>query len=178
MIKPIVQNKPYCPEFGDILSGNEYIKTAVHCKAGASFKEVFGDIGRGFIPVIQNPWQFLEKINIIIEGLKKTFQYECPFTHNTYYHFIPIAIVVNYNSTVEQYRQPNFENSWDYLFDLEWVLHMCKMPEIDSIQRSMLGHGYTFATLPDDGSGKFIKALIELDNKDHILGYCWEWYNK
>jgi len=179
MIKPVVQKKPYKPDIGDILSGGEYIKTNVHFGATVDFKTIFGGIGKGFIPLYRNAWQRLEEMNVEVVNLEKAFQYKCPYTENTYYHFMPVAIIINHDSNVEQYRQPNFAHSFhDYLFDLEWILHMDKMPEIDDIGRSMLGHGYTSGTLPSDGSGRFINILIELDNKDHIFGHCWEWYNK
>jgi len=184
MIKPIIQKKPYKPDIGDILSGGEYIKKNVRDVshvAGKSdeFKTFFGDIGKGFISIYGNPWEILEDMNIETADFKKIFQYECPYTGNTYYHFIPIAIIVNHKSDVQQYRQLNFASeSYDYRFDLEWILKMQKIPEIDDIGRSMLGHGFTSGTLPSDGDGKFIRVLIELDNGDHLFGHCWEWYNK
>jgi len=172
MIKAIIQKKPYVPEIGDILSGSEFIVRKV------KNDEKLGN----FIfanAISHNPWITLKKLDIDAEQLKKEFEYKDPFTDNTYYHFIPLAIIVK---DVNVYRKGRYSSKdCDYLFDVEWnTSFVCKdkHPELNSISKSMLGHGYTDGTLPNDGDGKHIEVLIELDNGDFLFGYCWEWYNK
>jgi len=171
LIKPITQKRPYKPDCGDILSGGEYLVRMV------KDKEDLGNL-LGANIVSQNPWSSLKRLGIDTESLKKAFKYHCPYTGNIYYHFIPAAILVK---SVEPYRKyPYDEIDWDWAFDLEWNRERTKEghPELNNVGESMLGHGYTEGTLPSDGSGSFIKVLIELSNGDYLFGYCWEWYNK
>lgn len=176
MIKPVIQKQPYKPEIGDILSGGEYIVRQVGNKEKLEdylFIGVFGN----------NPWHALERLNIDSTKLKEAFKYKCPFSENIYYHFVPVALILK--NGVDSYRnfyeEQNGEGMYsDYLFDLEWIKQMSQdvLPEANTIQMAMLGHGYTDGTLPSDGSGDFINVLIELDNGDFLFGHCWEWYNK
>lgn len=172
MIIPMTQKNPYKPECGDILSGGEYLVKKVENKDKIGdylFISTFGN----------NPWNAIERLGIHSKPLKQAFRYECPFTKNTYYHFIPVALVLN--NGVEQYKKEFKDNpDVDYLFDTKWAksLSMGVLPEANTIQMSMLGHGYTEGTLPSDGGGDFINVLIELDNGDFLFGHCWEWYNK
>lgn len=176
MIKPVKQTTPYKPEIGDILSGGEYLVRKVENKEKLEDYLWIGTFGN-------NPWHAIERLGVDSKELRESFRYECPFTKNTYYHFIPVVLVVK--NGVEQYRD-KFEvdngsgEHNDYLFDLEWTKKMSGgvLPEASSIQMSMLGHGYTVGTLPSDGWGDFINVLIELDNGDFLFGHCWEWYNK
>jgi hypothetical protein len=171
-IKPIIQNSPYVPDCGDILSGGEYIVRKVK-----DSEEMGRFISYGFSV---NPWVSINRMGIDVENLKNVFKYICPYTGNIYYHFLPLAIILSDNSDVNFYRIPPYNTpDWDFFFDLSW--NKCKIYgdyEMSSIAESMLGHGYTDYTLPSDGSGKFIKVLIELSNGDFLFGYCWEWYNK
>jgi hypothetical protein len=173
MINPIIQKKPYTPDNGDILSGGKYIVRKV---------KNIEDLGSllSATALSNNPWKSLKMLNVETEHIRKAFQYLCPYTDNKYYHFIPAAIVIK--NGVDAYRKPNYEDkSFDYLFDLDWVTNCVfqhKHPHLNSIGKSMLGHGYTDGTLPNDGHGNHIEVLIELDNDDYLFGYCWEWYNK
>jgi hypothetical protein len=172
MIKPVIQKKPYKPEIGDILSGGEYLLK----KVGS--KDKLGDVIFA-CAADRNPWESLKKTDIDIDPLKKAFKYECPYTGNIFYHFIPAAIVIK--SDVKVYRKtPLDDKDYDFMFDLDWVKNILKdhHPELDEISQSMLGHGYTYGTLPTDGIGGWIEVLIELDNGDCLFGICWEWYNK
>jgi hypothetical protein len=50
--------------------------------------------------------------------------------------------------------------------------------ELTSIQKSLIGPGYTSGTLKTDGHGKIKTGKIELDNGDWLFVHFWEWYNK
>lgn len=174
-IKPVVQKKPYKPEIGDILSGGEYLVKKI------SNKDRLGP----FIfstTISRNPWESLRQMGIDVDPLIKVFKYECPYTNNIYFHFIPAAILLENKNKAKVYRKPPLDDkSWDFMFNVDWIndnLLRGAHPELDPISLSMMGHGYTKGTLPTDGNGGFIETLIELDSGDHIFGLCWEWYNK
>jgi hypothetical protein len=178
MIQPITQVKPYKPEFGDILSGGEYLVRKVKNKEDLGDYLWVGTFGN-------NPWHAIERLGIDSTKLKAIFRYSCPFTDNVYYHFIPVVVILKngektYRKTFED-ANGGPSTGFDYLFDLEWSRGLTikgVLPEANTIQMTMLGHGYTDGTLPNDGSGDFINVLIELDNGDFLFGHCWEWYNK
>lgn len=161
MIKPIIQKQPFTPDYGDILSGGEYLAREV------KGSEIIGNF-LSTQAINNDPWETLTALSINVAPLKKAFQYSCPYTRNTYYHFIPLAILLIDGHDIDMYRKGYESPSWDFAFNLKWSKQCC----------SMLGHGYTDGTLPSDGSGKHIKVLIELDNGDFLFGYCWLWFNK
>lgn len=173
MIKPVKCEKPYIPETGDIISGGEYIAKRV------LKKEVLGPVIFAYA-VERNPWKSLKGMGIDTTSLEEAFKYECPYTGNTFYHFIPAAIIIK--NDVKVYRKPPYDSKdYNYAFDLEWINESIlkgQHPELGSIAESMLGHGYTSYALPTDGDGGWIEVLIELDNGDYLFGVCWEWYNK
>ena len=41
-----------------------------------------------------------------------------------------------------------------------------------------MGHGYTYCTLPSDGSNHKDVCMIRLDNGDILVGQTWVWFNK
>lgn len=175
MIEPVIQKQPYTPDCGDILSGGEYLVREV------KGSEIIGNF-LSSQAVSDNPWKSLKVLGIDVAPLKKAFQYSCPYTRNTYYHFIPLAILLIEGHDVDMYRKGPYESpSWNFAFDLEWNKKRCHTFDdfgLNRVADSMLGHGYTDGTLPSDGSGEHIRVLIELSNGDFLFGYCWQWYNK
>lgn len=173
MINPVVQRKPYTPKTGCILSGGDFIVKKVE-KTDVLGQVIFACAAE------RNPWVSLKSMGVNSDPLVEAFKYECPYTGNTFYHFIPVAIVIK--NDVDAYRKSPYDlKDFDYMFDLDWInndLLRGQHPELNTISESMLGHGFTTCTLPTDGDGGWIEVLIELDNGDYLFGVCWEWYNK
>lgn len=153
---------------GDILYGKEYIY-------GQMQKEDTGKIAPLITAFSYDPWKTLEIYGIKeIQNLKDLFKYECPWTKNTFYWFVPFGIIV-YGST-DVYKNQKYNH--DFCFDLKWHERMYKFEEPTNLEIAMLGHGYTFGTLPYDGSGSYNMVKIKLSNGDFIAGRVWIWYNK
>lgn len=126
-----------------------------------------------------DPWITLVRYNVDADDLKTMLEYECPFSDNKYYWFIPNLILVK--KSVEIYRQGRLKDKqYDYYFDTAFIKHIHghNIFELDSVRRAFLGHGYTDGTLPSDGEGKLVKAAVALENGDFLLGWTWLWFNK
>jgi hypothetical protein len=50
--------------------------------------------------------------------------------------------------------------------------------EVPNIHDKMLGTGFELGCRPNDGHGKVISLLAELENGDYLQVFTWEWYNK
>lgn len=170
MIKIIPKDKPYTPDIGDILYGNKYVSSACDPKSVTDFLVLTG----------YHLWKSLSYFNIDYEQCMKDFEYQCPFSGNLYYWFVPVALIIRNGS--DKYRPatptPNYED--DYRLDVEWHSSILKhdLEKPNNMVRSFLGHGYTNGTLPSDGSNCLHSVLLNLDNGDSIFGFCWIWYNK
>lgn len=170
MIRPLIAKTRATPEFGNILYGQEYIIDIVEM-------ENQKNPGKGFISLCSsNPWEAAKRLNVDVDEIKESVTYECPFLlGNKHYWMIPTAIIVA--KDIKQYRYPKFSSSmFDHLFDATYTLN--SMRELNSIQKVMLGHGYTHFTLPSDGSIELKEFTIALNNGDKLLMSGWIWYNK
>jgi hypothetical protein len=158
---------------GDILCGQTFI-----------IKQPIIDLSAGhdkLLPLCMtsDPWITLARYNVDASDLKTMLEYECPFSDNKYYWFIPNLILIK--NDVEIYRQGKLKSKeYDYYFDTAFMkqMHGDRLFELDEVQRAFLGHGYTDGTLPSDGSGKLERAAVALENGDFLLGRTWLWFNK
>jgi hypothetical protein len=167
--KPIKQEIPYTPEIGDILSGAEFIKRTT--------PELEDFYEWNYFPANSanlNVWESLKKFGIDISELRRTVEYQCPWSNNRFYHFLPIVVIAN---DLKLYRECFHGDDYMFLGKDMGVTDKYVF-DLNEIHKSMMGHGYTEFTLPIDGHGKWIKVLVELENHDFLFGYCWEWYNK
>lgn len=158
--------------FGDILYCDKYIYGLVE----ESDRE-------RMVPLTSAlPWKAMERFGI--EGastLRDESCYTCPWTDNSYFWFVPYALIINGSPDVYKPKEmpQHLVSQYDYSLDLKWHARYFKNdPPPSDIQLALLGHGYTSFTLPSDGSGSVWKTKIQLSNGDFIAGFMWVWYNK
>lgn len=170
VIRPILAEPCAEPEYGNILYGSEYIWDIEKIESLNNPETKFISLRS------PNPWEAAKRLNVNADTLKESLLYECPFIHgNKYFWMIPTAIVVC--EDIKQYRKPNYSSSMlDFMFDNKLSLNSLR--ELDVIQKTMLGHGYTYFTLPDDGVNELKEFTINLNNGDKLLMSGWVWYNK
>lgn len=155
----------------------------------------------GFISlynVTAHPFQALKVLGIEAADLKAESLYTCPYTNYDHFGIMPTAVL---SENVEAYR-PALEirgsnHGADFALDCDFHrsertdkqivegetcdetgYHFSGLFELTSVQRSLLGTGYTVGTLMSDGHGAIKHGRIELDNGDWLFVHFWEWYNK
>lgn len=178
--KKIEDNEKVCP-IGDILYGEEYfIKPYdVH----------YGQVK--FLPVTAiryNPWKCLKGLGIDYEEFQKELAYEDFVSDNIYYWAVPVFL---FSDKVDEIVDNTKDIYWKDLYkDHDWQArsyfrefedddnpwkHEFVMP---SISESLMGHGYTFGTIPSDGHGGKKNAIVELSDGSFLGCKVWVWYNK
>jgi len=170
---PKINNKRYTPEYGDILYGDEYIAGKVELK-DIKHPILLSNFGN-------NTWETLKKFEIDYEMLQKRVTYECYMTGNKYYWFLPMMILCGYSTKAYRGLSSFSDPYFNMLFDEEWTLQFLEgysVENINKIQQSLLGHGYTLGTLPSDGSNSIEVVWVEMSNGDKLVGFCWIWHNK
>jgi hypothetical protein len=155
-------------ENGDLMGGSEYFYDVYNDKY--SEREYFYLEG-----ISHNTWKSL---NTILNEKVEPPTYKCPWTDNSFYSLIPLAIM---STDIHKYKDsvkiPSFK--LDMIFDFEWTSYHFPVNEHNhDISKSLLGHGYTFCTLPYDGSPGTELTLMELSNGDHVICKSIIWYNK
>lgn len=175
MFEAIKQSSPYKHPHGDILYGKEFI--AARAEDLESLRPILPLTGPR---VGHNPFAGLNMVfGVEVVDLQKVFEYIDPWYSNTYFWWVPHAMVIR--NGVECYKKLRapVDTALDFFLDTDWHNSNDRFTfELNWITRSMLGHGYTSGTLPSDGSRELIPVLVELDNGDAIFGYCWVWFNK
>lgn len=175
---------PYHHEYGDLILGNEkYVSE--YLESMLKGKGVFrlGYAG-------ENTWNVLEKMGY--ENAKAVCaetSYECPYTDNKYYSIQPLCIITD----DEQIQADKFISAdgkykpywYDMACDRDWVMREVKhAPDkilkyfLGGIAKVSMGHGYTDFTLPSDGNGSILPAIMHGDNGSIILCATWVWHNK
>jgi hypothetical protein len=122
-----------------------------------------------------HPWDALQKIGVTQEFLGTIInaaKYECPWTENKYIGTLPIAI-----ATFNKKKYPMLN---EYQLDTDWHRTMDKDERFvpDAVEKSLLGHGYTFATLPSDGVRTLTLAALKMPNEDYLICLTYIWHNK
>lgn len=167
---------PFEEDFGAILFGGEYI-------AGRVVKKEIDQVL--FLPgTYHDPWKDLIKLRIKCNDFKEAVTYKDFVIENTYYWFLPIMILTDNN---QKYRNDNLKSPvYNHIFDSDFCKGNLFSPDLGNdiaispgkIHASLLGHGYTYGTLPSDGSGRLDMLYVNLSNGDRLAGYCWIWFNK
>jgi hypothetical protein len=176
----VVQKKPWTPDLGDFYPpGAQYVK----CPFDWTMADEYAPIALSAMS--EETWTVLARIGVCNAGpVLEDFRYDCPWTDNTYWHFVPWVLLAKDPSV---FKQPS--GSWGELaFDCDWIRSMwmkgfkdLKDPQVlepDRVARSMLGHGYTNWTLPSDGSVRYIVACLGLNDDSLIAGWLNLWFNK
>jgi len=147
--------------------------------------------------LMHHPWKALKVAGIDDAGLQEAVTYECPYTDNRYFWFLPLYIFTDdvpgwvdriggdkflfgskYVKNVDWQRKVfNDAREADYM-DRETVDFPNEFP-LSQIDKAMLGHGYTTGTRPGDGHGELLPCTVALEGtKDYVGGSVWVWYNK
>ncbi len=170
----LVSEKPARCELGDVLYGEEYIDSWL--------SDDFAEEPLNIILLsLCYPHTFAALSLMGFENANEVYrklEYQCPWTKNKYIWFAPVAIVVKngdekkYNK-VPKYATTVLKKSAKGVFEMSPE----RMFE-NSIINTMMGHGYTYVTCPDDGHGRPEGAIVQLSNGDELIVRCWIWYNK
>lgn len=120
-----------------------------------------------------------------IKSLQDSCRYICPYTNNTHFALLPLAILTQ---DADAYFPKEHRKTWYYEMatDRTWN---CKedgshlLPENwhvenDTILRCILGPGYTSMTLTNDGSPSLEAVSLDLSNGDTMLAITQVWHNK
>lgn len=134
-----------------------------------------------------NPWHAviqLAKLGVFdraaVDALRDSSEYECPLTNKQFHALMPVAI---FGDNIEQYF-PQEPKPWFYemAVDKSWNVkndhsHL-NFDVTSTIWRCILGPGYTYGTLPDDGSPDTFPVVLDLSNGDKMVAIANAWYNK
>lgn len=190
LLKVVRQKTPWKPDIGDVLGeGASFVK----CAFEMGMIEKANLVGVGYLG--PSPWGALGRLGVDSKQIMGLFAYECPFIKgNRYWHFCPWLIITSKNTDEYRQRAKTRYMSWlDMAVDSDWVRKMYvgsyRNPdspyrinpdkiEPDRVSAAILGHGYTYCTLPSDGHGCHELACLELDNGDLLVGWLWVWFNK
>ena len=191
MIKIIKNNKTYMDEVekdfnGDILYATKFIYKMCYLKDVEKFRLIH----LGYIE--RDSWNTLESAGIDGDKFREKSIYKCPWINgNKYYWHLPVAIITqdNYDTYKERIYSKIPDYICDMVFDEDWMNNRIyskmfdKAPRLPEhypggVQQSIMGHGYTDFTLPNDGSGSIRFSMAKLDNGDNLICYSWVWYNK
>lgn len=177
MVKILKSSKKNNHSVGDILYGVDYVDSiSIPTKIDWKNKPILFLDG-----ISPNTWEALTILNIDFAEFKSKVSYQDPYSNNTYYWQFPIGIQT---SDLIKYAQCKRNGShvlssiYPWLFDADYIGNMYKNLEIGKISKTLLGHGYTSYTLPDDGSNSLDFGTINLDNGDQLICAIWIWYNK
>jgi len=179
--KKIAKGSKVC-DIGDILYGDGFFIKP--------HEDFFGK--KKFLPLAAlyyNPWHSLEALGIDFEKFKKELEYEDYVEkRNIYYWAIPIFL---FSDDVDEIIDKTKAIYWkDIHKDHEWQVRsyfrqwgdednpLEKDFRLSKILEAMLGHGYTYGTIPSDGSGEQKNALVELSDGNFLGCKVWVWYNK
>jgi len=171
-MKILKAKNPYKHEYGDILYGNEYIEM-INMEELRKKKYIYHT----------SPNQLDSKIRYKFKAL---FQYECPFIKgNRYYWFSPVFICTDIPNEIDLMHQfmEDYNGGWksNKLKQIEQFDKYGEYPDkVYTLENEYLymGHGYTYGTLPSDGSRDTDIVMIHISNGDIIVGKTWVWYNK
>lgn len=135
------------------------------------------------------PWSTLK--NILSEDEIKSIiyssSYECPFNGYKHTSLVPVAILTdNPIDYIRLYNQINPVEDRDLWYsemacDPTWNKddHINYVDQyINSINKALLGPGYTESFYPNDGHNSIDTVAIQLENGDYILFLILKWYNK
>jgi hypothetical protein len=153
-------------EMGDILFGEEYFSEPP--------EECFKN--KPFIPLRETPWVILTKLGVDVEPLRSKLIYECPWTPNKYWWFVPMVLFCD--DPKEWLKVAGLPDYWT---GVRWggPDKSVDVFSMGNIHRALAGHGYTSSTLPSDGHGSMSKAVVHTTVPGvWIGGSVWVWFNQ
>lgn len=179
--------KKYVPEIGDVLFEladwmNEHSVTLASAAADAIQMRKFQTIP--LYSIDPHPYRAIYMAGIDDAVMREKSAYKCPYTKYEHYAFVPTAIftddTLKYKPLIERRIELEQRGIWfgvDYALDADWNADHSDL-ELTSVQKSILGPGYTGLTGIRDGHGRVKQGLLPLDNGDKLYVHFWEWYNK
>ena len=176
------QPTPYSNESFDFMNNNmtKYLEY---------FKDLDTIYGRNYIRLSYfslDPKKTLKGIvdQDLTNQLFQASSYKCPFNGYLHTSIIPIAILtdnpMDYVNAHNQYS--NKVPPWaEMACDPDWLkfpLMRELIGDMTTIEKTLLGSGYTDIFYPNDGSPDKSVIGIDLENGDTIVFAIMEWYNK
>jgi hypothetical protein len=127
-----------------------------------------------------NSWNSLSILGINCFDFKEQVQYKCPY--NGYIHFWCVPVFV-FSENIKFWIDRGGIRYPDMHSDREWMREHNPAKtknglSFTTIQRALLGPGYTDGTIMQDGSGYLYDATLALDNGDFLGCKVWMWFNK
>jgi len=176
----IIPAKPVAkPEIGDVLYGEEFL-SKIEIYTVELFKTSFENPASNRL--IQPSMPFtggfsgLSALSIDAAVLQEQVRYNCPWTDNQYYWMYPLGVV---SDDEERYGIDREKTPWlCRTINQQDDMDNIDPSHLNTIVKTMLGHGYTVGTRPSDGHGEVVLGTIPLDNGDELLVACWVWFNK
>lgn len=168
---------PGKPRLGHVLFGAKFISEFCPDTRKLIGKRV---IHLGCIDV--DYWAAAQRLGISCETAQDAAKYECPWTNNQFYWWYPLLLEtcsdvptlyreeLTYNVDVHKVIREGHSN-------LYYIDHN-ELCDYTDITRTMLGHGFTPMTMPNDGHGCIELARVLLSNGESLIVACWVWYNK
>jgi hypothetical protein len=163
LIRPREKGEKWSGE-GDVLYGADYVADPPpSCY-----------VDKPFIPLEYHPWHGLLCLGIDVEPIRTRLVYECPWTPNKYWWFVPkLLFTDDPKAWLKAAKLP------DYLVGFRCGDESKRILDLGNALRAMVGHGYTTDTLPDDGSCHLRDAVVYTTVPGTwVGGKVWDWYNK
>ena len=154
---------------------------------GKWFSKVSNDFydTKKFIPLnafSQNSWKALEKIGVGYHEFKEKVEYNCPYNDYNHYWAVPVILFCeDVKFWLDRGGLPEMRKQM--YMDEEWM-RSCSSPRtkngfrFSKVQRALLGSGYTYGTMVQDGIGQVHDGLVTLENGDFLGCKVWVWFNK
>ena len=127
-----------------------------------------------------NTWEAMDILKIQCEDFRNNMMRQCPYTHWDYFSAVPLFVFSeNVSFWLDRFKCFNRE----MYEDREWMMHH-NTPDksegfgLTKVQEFMLGSGYTYCHMNQDGHSNLLDALVYLSNGDSIGFKVRMWFNK
>lgn len=172
-ILPAEDECKFRPEYGDLIVDADEMLTKRYMESVAknALLPYCGLLGAV-------PWKTCQQLGIDIEWWMRATQRRCPLLKVDYHFSVPVAISTPNEVVVEIPREYPFLST-DWTVDRKaFGGDRLQVGDIAHIHRAILGSGFTYGTLPHDGSNDLYMTMHQLSNGWRMHCATWVWLNK